>query len=361
MATRLTILVAGFNPRKCPFIPSKCPGKEHKPHDSTNFMLFCKARRTYLAKKFPDMVFVFFEFETGRVLQAEGGTEDGKEVNKFSPITCKDNYNECREFRLNPTDRLSITDVYKRVEAMGAPKSKEAGTLYELSIFSHGYFEGPVLVNSFDEGVGTGRGSMDKDGRYKKDFVPPTMEKEDKRAFRAAFASDGYIWLWGCDATGVYHGVFEAMKRTPLFHQKKIDKWQDADNFSLNFPDSKDGRTACDHLHLFLKDKKSFAKDGGKIDVILRRLREYFRDAIADTYAAKIAAAAGVRTYGASPGTWASVIMTGKQNNLMHVRMSPEEILKYKGEDFSNFIAFYEKHLSLKEDPETRGYGTFLP
>jgi hypothetical protein len=363
MATRCTVLVAGFNPRKCPFNPRKCE-EEPKPYDPTNFTVFCGARRTYLAKKFPDMVFVLFEFETGRVRQAEGGKEEWKDVKRFSPITCEDNYNECREFRRNPVDRLSITDIYKRVEAMGAPKSKEAGTLYELSIFSHGTYEGPVLVNSFQDGaIGTGRNSpMDKDGRYKKDFVPPTMDDDNKRAFRAAFASDGHIWLWGCDATGVYHRVFQAMARTPLFHQKKVDKWQEPDTFTLNFQNSKEERNACDYLHGFLKDNKSFAaKDGRRIDVTLGRLKAYYRDAIADTYAARITAAAGVRTYAASPGTWASVVVTDKQDRLMHVRMSPEEISKYGGENFSNFIAFYENHLGLKEDPETRGYGTFRP
>ncbi|NIU88451.1 MAG: hypothetical protein GWN56_14655, partial [Nitrosopumilaceae archaeon] len=84
---------------------------------------------------------------------------------------------------------MSILDVYDEIIRIGntAPNS-----LMELSFFSHAKNEGPILVNSYDDGIygvhdeyrrmsyvidlpAPARDPDDKDARHDKDFREPTL------------------------------------------------------------------------------------------------------------------------------------------------------------------------------------------
>src|SRR5262249_51766217 len=126
----------------------------------------------------------------------------------------------------------SIKDVYAFVNQIGA---KEPGTLAEPSIFSHAYYEGPILVNSSDSGQSIARDPDDKDGRYKKDFIPPDMLAKDLALFQKAFASGGSIWIWGCDASKVYAYVFDKVAKTQKYKTTAPGKLRDTHVFTFEF------------------------------------------------------------------------------------------------------------------------------
>jgi hypothetical protein len=131
----------------------------------------------------------------------------------FDPINIK-NYKrpadprDPLEFKDGQPGVMSITDVYKRIIDIG---KSDPGSISEVSIFSHAFYEGPILVNSNDDGYVSARGLTgrvervaippgmrdpdDKDGRSFKEFVSPNMIKSDAKAFTGAFDSTGYCWV----------------------------------------------------------------------------------------------------------------------------------------------------------------------
>ena len=177
---RQTILVRGYNYRQCP--------KKGKTLDSTDFMVFVNARRAFLAKTDPDMRFTLFDFGRGAIRQATGSSDPwGADVNtdQKSAVGCAD-YVE-RELKKNPTDKLSIKSLYTWIEKLGRTKAS-MGTVFELSVFSHATYEGPVLLNTYEHPrFGPGRDPDDNDGRYQWDFRPPHMTDQG-RSDRHPFA-----------------------------------------------------------------------------------------------------------------------------------------------------------------------------
>src|SRR6185503_11629197 len=89
-------------------------------------------------------------------------------------------------------------------------------------------------------------------------------------------------------------------------------------------------------------------------DRTLQQVKTFFARSVKETYAAAIANAAEVVTYGALPGTWAS--LGPDRDGMMHVPKNPKE---GAGDDFSGLLAFYRDYLKIPEDPEQRGYGTY--
>src|SRR6266511_955136 len=117
-------------------------------------------------------------------------------------------------------DTMSIVDVYRSIR--GAP----ASSVLELSIFSHAFAEGPVLVNTFDRvpppfpdgsPQRTWTDPIDRDGRARTDFFPNMGEdpnvssagpvkrggKNALNEFKAAFDSRGSFRVYGCNVQDV--------------------------------------------------------------------------------------------------------------------------------------------------------------
>jgi hypothetical protein len=112
---------------------------------------------------------------------------------------------------------MSIVDIYHSVR--GAPPS----SVLDLSIFSHAFIEGPVLVNTVDtepDAFPDGspqRTSTDRDGRVRTDFHPNMGEdpavgssgpirsggKDALAEFKAKFHPAGAFRVYGCDVQDV--------------------------------------------------------------------------------------------------------------------------------------------------------------
>lgn len=110
---------------------------------------------------------------------------------------------------------ISIVDVYKYLSAVGGA---EPGRVKEVSIFSHAYWGGPILFNTYDTGAGGKRSAGDFDGRIK-DFNAVNAAGWPK--LRAAMAADGRWMLWGCSATTHFqrlmHGANKLDKKSEAF------------------------------------------------------------------------------------------------------------------------------------------------
>ena len=128
---------------------------------------------------------------------------------------------------------ISLADVYSSIRA--AP----ASSVLEISIFSHAYLGGPILVDSNDQSnikaapgeladkhglslVGQ-RDPSDKDGRSLKDFNPDMGDKPgpgpktNLQIFAERFDTKGTFRVWGCNMGHHENSLIAQMRRNSLF------------------------------------------------------------------------------------------------------------------------------------------------
>jgi len=97
---------------------------------------------------------------------------------------------------------MSIADVYRYLQEIGS--SDHSHTVAELHFFSHGWDGGPILTNTPGSHFPPlspepkARLLYDTDGRREKDFVAPNMTDDALLKFRAAFARNATVFIWGC-------------------------------------------------------------------------------------------------------------------------------------------------------------------
>ena len=96
----------------------------------------------------------------------------------------------------DPSPNVSIVNVYHSV------RKAPAGSVLELSIFSHAFVDGPVLNNTSSFST-TNRTPGDTDGRAAIDFQPNMGESGTANAhaldeFRRGFHGTGSFRIWGC-------------------------------------------------------------------------------------------------------------------------------------------------------------------
>jgi len=105
----------------------------------------------------------------------------------------------------------SITDIYHAVRK--APR----GSLIDVSLYSHGFLEGPVVANTNDPGGEFSpsvprRSLADHDGRVRTDFFPnmgedPNAEGQNALVeFRGGFASGAVFRIFGCNVQETCRG-----------------------------------------------------------------------------------------------------------------------------------------------------------
>jgi hypothetical protein len=350
--TSQVVLVAGFNYNAWVVNP-KDP---HEHVDGTNFRIFAERRMEFLLKRMPDAKFTLFEFGTGKVDVSEKPSKKGAKrkwqtVKTFTKITRKDNYDK-HEFKKNPAGVMSITDVYAHIIGIG---TKEPGTLKELSIFSHAWVDGVILVNSYDNTPDTSlaRDPADKDARASKDFKAPNMTAAQRKAFGDAFGMGGEMWIWGCDATTSYVEVFLKIANSPTYRQAKPGKLDPATKFKFEFT----AKWADQHYEMnrdFFPAQTAAGKELLQFERTLAEIEKFYDQAIDGTYSKAVASAGRALAYGALPGMGAS--LQGKDGLMSVIRdASPEGKLN------TSLWEFYKRVVNQNEDYESRGYGTFIP
>jgi hypothetical protein len=252
---------------------------------------------------------------------------------------------------------MSITDAYAKIIDIG---STDPGSLVEFSVFSHGWMGGPILVDSDDDrslevtipvlggapitrtvdlrGT-TARDPDDKDSRAALDFVAPTMDAAALKKFKAAFAADGFAWLWGCAFPHVVHHTLWAMERAKAYKSSGL-----GDEVVLDMPAVETGDV--DFLEQVLAPKLGKFPSRSSVSVKFKYLKWAFCVANQSCYAFALATAAGVDVRAAALGTYADYDTGG--DRLMNVVGS-----------FSAHFAFYKNYLGLTFDPEGRRYAVY--
>jgi hypothetical protein len=306
--------------------------------------------------------FVLFDVKSGlvrtRIATPPKGGWAWKEIARFQPVGPA-NYRagpgRPHVFNNDQAGRMSITDVYEHVRKLG---KAEPGSLAELSFLSHGWVGGPILVNSDESAafrIRADRDPNDKYARMSKDFGAPTMDATALADFRAAFAADGLVWVWGCAFANSPRQVLHRVLSSAKYRRTKLGGLVDTDSFTFTF-----SRTEAEKF--FSVDTTFFPPRGANgafplsFDRTLAQIKAFLRGRLAQTYCRAIASAAGARCFGALPGTYADY----ERGTALPVMVVPTKRPPY-ADDFRRSIRFYTTYLGVVLDPEQRSYGRFDP
>ncbi len=233
--------------------------------------------------------------------------------------------------------------------------------ILELSFFSHGWIEGPILVNSSDlVGDPTLRDPDDKDGRAALDFNISMGEKIDSNvtsaskilSFIGSFNFDaGAMRVWGC-SFDIENSVISAVVR----QERKLAKTGASleDDTTIDFHlDTK----WTSRYRLTDPGASFFPSDLTVVDFSrkLSDVKKFLRRRLGKSYAFQFASnAIGTSVaLGALPGTEGDDEKTGFR--LMKVCAKVDKPECPNG--FANTFEFYRKQIGIKVDD--RGYGIF--
>ena len=238
---------------------------------------------------------------------------------------------------------MSATDIYSEVQKIGADTAT-AGTLMELSIFSHGSMGGPIFLNSHDDSPGGGRDPDDFDPRIK-DFSIPTMDTAALDSFQKAFHPDGFSWLWGCAFPRTVHEILHRVEHHASYKSSGL-----ADDVVFHFTNFNTLQATT--LETWLQtelggpipDKKNF-------DIEFKFLKLFFCKIISASYLHFIAMNSKVKAFGAVMGTYSGYDGAGGgRTQLMRVSNT-----------FSRHFSFYKNYFGFAFDLEGRNYGVYTP
>jgi len=330
-----------------------------------DFPAIARNRRDRLIAAHPDLTVTIMDIGAGTVtvssvaMGASGPVRSVASTTTHSPVTAKNYSRGLRhhtEFDRDQAGRMSITDLYKTVAAVGAGPA--AGTLVEVSVFSHGFWDGPVLVNSYDHYTGRPeRDPDDKDGRVAKDFRAPNLTAAQLAQFRAAFAAGGLWWNWGCSFTDSYRQVTHRFVNSTAYKSTPAGTLPDTTRIRFDFPQAMADDFYGDDT-VFFPQATRVTSAGVTVykDLVFERtvkdIKEFFQRGASDSYHMAVARAAGVPVHGAFLGTYSDYEWNDKRIKLP-LMVIPRDKTVY-GTNFGRYITMWVKDLGFAEDPEAR-------
>ena len=264
----------------------------------------------------------------------------------------------------NPPDSNNVTSI---VDVYDAIRSAPAKSVMELSFFSHGWVEGPILVNSTrDPATPVGqRDPNDHDGRSATDFTATMGAAAGATRlteFKNAFADGAKIQTWGCNfdiEVRVVQQVLKAMKRD------KTKKLEATSSFDLEFelPATSGTGTAR-----YWTDRAFFGPDTTPPTQTFTKtgdlIKNYLTRRIQNCYAFQAAVGTGLTTLGAVPGTGGDDEKSQNHGGIFLMQVCRNADPKAKTPEcpdgWGPILDFYKKHFGIKNDAK-RGYGIYDP
>ena len=358
MATKQALIMSGFDYQG----------------GGVDFLAMAKNRRARLLKKDSTVTVTILDVGSGKTIVSEmktpaSGPSARREISTVtrSPVT-SGNYSaglsHHARFDQNQAGRMSILDLYAAVQAIGSDKATK-GSLVEVSVFSHGWMGGPILVDSMDNsGSATARDPDDKDARLFKDFTAPTMTGTQLTAFRAAFATGAFWWDWGCAFTESYRQVTHGFLKSPLYRRTPRGKLNDTDKVKFGFSQQMAEEFYGDDVAFFPQNKYTSGKNIGKFKELtfqrtVKEVREFFLRGVDNCYHHKVAHAANISARGAFLGTFADYEENDKSIKLPLMEI-PRNYRIFKN-DFTSYINMWIRDFGFAQEAEGHGYGIFPP
>jgi hypothetical protein len=247
---------------------------------------------------------------------------------------------------------MSMVNVYHSIRR--APSR----SVLELSIISHAFVGGPILVNSRvrPSTLSGQRDPTDKDGRAQSDFTTDMGESGPALdQFKNAFDPKASIRIWGCDVAhatrGVVRQAYELPTRNKTALGRRLLNPPVPDDLPIDVQvDATFGTEITEHP-CFPPQGTPFPKPWKDVVKCVAR-------AVERTYMFRAAAATGITTIGALPGTGAED--EKKELGIMKIcrSKSPPPPPLECNDGFFRYLKFYETFLQIRSEPE-RNFGIF--
>lgn len=319
-----------------------------------DFLAYAKERARQVinrTKKGQDVYVQIMDVGTGLTSYISVAWQDGRSTTKIGhpkthePVT-RNAYDRNGAFKPNQPRIMSITDLYATARKIG---EVEPATLVEVSIFSHAFQEGPILVNSddhlrSDSTMGTIiRDPNDKDGRAGKDF--DVMQASELAFFRSAFSPHGLVWIWGCnfnwEAAEMHKLLSVARRQQPNNLAGGMIELTGLTSEQIKIIERLNGYLNVNVAELRRKHRCTF--ESAKLKPAVAAL-------IRGSYPYKVSSVAKIRAVGALPATYSVKRSMADPLQLLHI--APET---------RKNSAYYSKSFGIKFDDENRGYAVFEP
>ncbi len=238
------------------------------------------------------------------------------------------------DFYFNKTTGYITRDtIYSLITDIG---TTNPGQLKEAGIFSHSYYIGPVLVNTYESGDAEFITYKAADANYTDiDFRKTDAAALDAAKFKAAFSTDGVLKVWGCNADSLINNFVKKVIGSPLY--KADGTTADATELTINDAEF-DGTKLSDRFSGFITSVDNVT---GKIKITMGKVKKALAAEYLDTYAAKMAETLDITVQSALPGTYASI---GAQQ--AGEPASSDNIFRISHDTKDN-VAIFEKYLSV--------------
>lgn len=247
-----------------------------------------------------------------------------------------------KKFNFNQTNGyISRDTIYNLITDIG---TNNPGQLKEVDIFSHAYYAGPILLNTYKSGTPEYISLHNADPNYQDmDFRMSDAAGLDAAKFKAAFATDGVFKTWGCSADAKFNYM---VKKIIGSDQYKTDGTT-ADTTEFTFNDiSFDGKKVSDRFASYINSVTN-----GKIKITMANVKKMLAFEYLDTYAARLAETLDIKVQAALPGTYASI-----GEPMTDEALSNDGIFRISYDTKAN-VKIFEKYLAI--DTGELKYGIF--
>jgi hypothetical protein len=255
------------------------------------------SKKIIKARNKEDIIIIDVNILEGLVKRTEyiGNNPAKESITTFDKVL-EINYKKLTNRFLNEGKKIiSKTDIYKLVEEIGV---NMPNTLEELNVFSHAYWNGPILVNTVED-------KPDDHDMRRNDIILGLI---DSKKFKNAFTSTGMIKIWGCSFPTSTNALFSKFRNNKSY--SPIKTIPDSTKFTFQ-PDTfwyyPEGEKPKDLITQINNVLRTTYKVTDLIELTFLQIKKILIRNYLDVYAGVMAADFGIKVQSALPATYAEI------------------------------------------------------
>ncbi len=321
-----SIVIKGYSNTKTPIKVPKVKSKVIKNyilvsgldyHDIWSFKKYADKEKTRILSNINSketLVIYNIDILSGKITITED--KKTKKVIDYDEIT-KKNYAIGHSFdSLGKTNYITKDVIYKIIEEISI---KDPNSLKEVHVFSHAYWNGPILANTSESDP------IDIDMRREDVLVQGTY-------FNNSMDVNGFVKIWGCSFPRDLNYFFSRIRKNPSYSSSKPIK--DSEIFS--YKSNHFVKTEC--IDIINDSLSKTFKLSDKIQLTFKEIKKIAAIQYRLVFAGYLAKYGDINVYAALPATYAEIV--------------PTFIISSKT---SSNVEFYTQHMGIKTDSGNYG------
>jgi len=276
-------------------------------------------KQILLKRNKEDIIIHNVDILEGKIIKSEyiGSNTPKETISIFDKVTDINYKKLTNRFLSEGKVVISKTDIYKIVEEIG---KSNPNTLQEINIFSHAFWNGPILIN-------TDSGPDDHDMR-KDDITGGLINLTD---FKNAFTTTGEMKIWGCSFPTALNSLFSRIRKNIEYRTDKTIPDNTVFKYSPNHFFGKTPKEDRGDLTTLINGMLGTAyKVTEQIDLSFLQIKKIACANFLNTYASNLVKHIGIKTQAALPATYSEITPN------FHISKLTKENVK-----------FYEMHLKV--------------